>query len=229
MPLSGFKTLKVPSAGAKTESGQHIYNILGSTHSTADLCLLTSDKKSSSKVVFGPKFSGLLNVCESFGDSSTNQAPLVIPAAPAPSILPGLKQRFYPFGSQTPTLDPGAEEGSRKKKKKKKEKRIKVEPEDVMNRVKVETVGDVDGAVVEQQPQEGGTVEEKRKKKKKKRDREQLQQEEEAEAEQSSEPRMKTELEVAVKLEPMDSQYGDVVEGCGKKKKKKKKSKTDDD
>lgn len=216
VPLSGFKTLKVPSAaaGAKTESGQHVYNILGSTHGTADLCLLTSDKVSSSKVVFGPKFSGLLNVCESFGDPSANQAPLVIPAAPAPAIPPGLKQRFYPFGSETPTLSPEAEEGSRKKKKKKKEKRMKVEHEDIMHSVKVEPVGDLDGTVADQQPQEGGVVVEK-KKKKKKRDREQ--QLEEAEP------------EVAVKLETMDSQYGDVVEGCGKKKKKKKKSKTDDD
>lgn len=216
MPLSGFKTLKVPPAAARanTESDHRVYSVLGSTHGTADLCLLTSDKASSSKVSLGPKFSGLLNVCESFGDPSANQAPLVIPAAPAPSIPPGLKQRFYPFGSKTPTL-------SRKKKKKKKEKRIKVEHEDVMQRVKVETVGDLDGAVAEQQPLEGGAVEEKRKKKKKKRDREQLQQQQEEEVE--------AEPEVAVKLEPMDSQYGDVVEGCGKKKKKKKKSKTDDD
>lgn len=217
VPLSGFKTLKVPSsaAGAKTESGQHVYNILSSTHGTADLCLLTSDKASSSKVVFGPKFSGLLNVCESFGDPSTNQASMVIPATPAPSIPPGLKQRFYPFGSATPTLSTGAEEGSiKKKKKKKKEKRLKVEHEDAMHSVKVEPVEDLDSAVAEQQPQEGGVVEEKRKKKKKKRDREQHEEEE---------------PEIVVKLEPMDSQYGDVVEGCGKKKKKKKKSKTDDD
>lgn len=228
MPLSGFKTLKVPSAaaGAKTGSRQHIYSILGSTHGTADLCLLTSDKESSSQVVFGPKFSGLLNVCESYGDTSANQAPLVIPAAPAPSIPPGLKQRFYPFGSETPTLNSGEEEGSRKKKKRKKEKRIKVEQgEDAMDGVKVEPVEVQDGAEAEQQLQEGGPVEEKRKKKKKKRDREQQQEE----AEQGSEPSMTAEPEVAVKLEPMDSLDGDVVEGCGKKKKKKKKSKTDDD
>lgn len=223
MPLSGFQTLKVPSAaaGAKTKSGQRIYNVLGSTHGTADLCLLTSDKESSSKVVFAPKFSGLLNVSENFGDSCSNQAPLVIPATPAPPIPPGLKQRFYPFGSKTPTLNSVTEEGSRKKKKKK--KRMKVEQDDVMSVVKVEPVEDA--AVAEQQPQEGGVVEEKRKKKKKKRDREQQEEEEE----QGLEPSV-TELEVTVKLEPMDSQHDDVVEGCGKKKKKKKKkSKTDDD
>lgn len=106
VPLSGLLTLKVPAAagGAKTGSGHQIYSVLGSTHGTSVLCLLTGDKRSSDGVVFGPAFSGLLNVCENYGDSSTNQAPQVIPAAPAPSIPPGLKQRFHPFGSKTPTL-----------------------------------------------------------------------------------------------------------------------------
>lgn len=106
VPLSGLQTLKVPAAagGAKTGSGHQIYSVLGSTHGTSELCLLTGDKRSSDGVVFGPAFSGLLNVCENYGNSSTNQAPQVIPAAPAPSIPPGLKQRFHPFGSKTPTL-----------------------------------------------------------------------------------------------------------------------------
>lgn len=105
-PLSGLQTLKVPAAagGATAGSGQQIYSVLASTHGASDLRLLTSDKRSSDVVSFGPKFSGLLNVCESYGDSSANQAPHVIPAAPAPSIPSGLKQRFHPFGSKTPTL-----------------------------------------------------------------------------------------------------------------------------
>lgn len=106
VPLSGFQTLKVPAAaeGVSTGSGQQIYSILASTHCASELCLLTSDKEPSNSVVFGPTFSGLLNVCESYGDSSANQVPQVIPAAPAPSIPPGLKQRFHPFGSKTPIL-----------------------------------------------------------------------------------------------------------------------------
>ena len=106
VPLSGLQTLKVPAAAgrAQTRSGQQIYSILASTHGTSELRLLTGDKQSSDGVVFGPTFSGLLNVCENYGDSSTNQAPQVIPAAPAPSIPPGLKQRFHPFGSKTATL-----------------------------------------------------------------------------------------------------------------------------
>lgn len=106
MPLLGFQTLKVPApvGGASTGSGQQIYSILGSTHGTSELCLLTGDKSRSNSMVYGPTFSGLLNVCESYGDSSSNQAPQVIPATPAPSIPLGLKQRFHPFGSKTPTL-----------------------------------------------------------------------------------------------------------------------------
>lgn len=46
----------------------------------------------------------MLNVCETYGDANANQTPQVVPAAPAPTIPPGLKQRFHPFGSKTPTL-----------------------------------------------------------------------------------------------------------------------------
>ncbi|XP_076591768.1 DNA-directed RNA polymerase I subunit RPA34 [Chaetodon auriga] len=106
VPLSGLQTVKVPAAVGRAKSGssQQIYSLLASTHGTSKLCLLTGDKQSSDGMFLAPPFSGLLNVCESFGDSSTNQAPQVIPAAPAPSIPPGLKQRFHPFGSKTPTL-----------------------------------------------------------------------------------------------------------------------------
>ncbi|XP_041657512.1 CD3e molecule, epsilon associated protein [Cheilinus undulatus] len=106
VPLSGLQTVKVPT---QTGSSQQIYSVLASSHGVSELCLLTSDKPGSNNVVFGPTFSGLLNVCESYGDSSTNQTPQVIPAAPAPSIPPGLKQRFHPFGSKTPTLTSVAE------------------------------------------------------------------------------------------------------------------------
>lgn len=102
VPLSGLQTLRVPADGA--DGGQQIYSVLASNHCSTDLRLLTARRTSSDDPVFSPAFSGLLNVCESYGDSSANQAPQVIPAAPAPSIPPGLKQRFHPFGSKTPTL-----------------------------------------------------------------------------------------------------------------------------
>ncbi|XP_029302022.1 DNA-directed RNA polymerase I subunit RPA34 isoform X2 [Cottoperca gobio] len=259
VPLSGLQTLKVPTAagGAKTGSGQQIYSILASTDGTSELRLLTSNKHSSDSVVFGPTFSGQLNVCESYGDISANQAPQVIPAAPAPSIPSGLKQRFHPFGSKTPTLTCVAEseadgdafgpssatlqplvvkrfveetwqeedeEGRKKKKKKRKEKRIKtegVEEAEEVLRVKREPVTEIQDKVMMELPvQEGHVLQEKRKKKKKK-DRERQ------EVEEGLEPSVSVKVEV--KCEPINTSYGDVVEGSGKKKKKKKKNKTDDD
>lgn len=263
MPLSGLQTLKVPSVagGAKTGRDQQIYSILASTHGTSELHLLTTNNHSSDGMIFSPTFSGLLNVCESYGDSSANQAPQVIPAAPAPSIPPGLKQRYHPFGSKTPTLtcvaesevdgaafgpssttlrplvvkrfiedtrhDEEEEEG-RKKKKKKKEKRIKTELVEEVPMVEVVTVKKepvveiLDEGMMEVPFQEGSVLEEKRKKKKKKKDRER------EEVEEGVEPSVKVKMEyVTVKCEPIDTSYGDVMEGSGKKKKKKK-SKTDD-
>ncbi|XP_034723043.1 CD3e molecule, epsilon associated protein [Etheostoma cragini] len=273
LPLSGLQTVKVPTAagGANTRGGQQIYSVLASTHGTSDLRLLTSDKQSSDAVVFGPMFSGLLNVCESFGDSRANLAPQVIPAAPAPSIPPGLKQRFHPFGSKTPTLtcvaeseadgaafgpssatlrplvvkrfieetwredEAEEEEGRKKKKKKKKEKQIKSERWEEAEapgvvRVKEEPVAEVQDEVMMELPFQGGDVlEERRKKKKKKRDKER-EDRERGEVEEGLEPSVRVKEEnVTVKCEPIDTLYGDVVEGSGKKKKKKKKSKTDDD
>ncbi|KAK5604959.1 hypothetical protein CRENBAI_005670 [Crenichthys baileyi] len=103
VPLTGLQTLKVPTAST-SRPDQQIYSVLASTRCSADLHLLTSDSQTSDGFVFAPAFSGLLNICESYGDGSTNQVPHIIPATPAPSIPLGLKQRFHPFGSKTPTL-----------------------------------------------------------------------------------------------------------------------------
>lgn len=211
VPLSGLQTLKVPTAagGAKTGSGQQIYSILGSSHSTSELRLLTSNKQSSDGVVFGPSFSGLLNVCESYGDSSANQAPQVIPAAPAPSIPPGLKQRFHPFGSKTPTLTCVAESEA---------DGAAFGPSSATLRPLV-----VKRFVEEtwQQKEEEEEEEEGRKKKKKKKKDKRIKTErvEEAEAEVKMEPVAEIQDEVMTEL---PFQEGDVPEEKRKKKKKKK-------
>lgn len=103
VPLTGLQTLKVPDASA-SGPGQQTYSVLASPRCSADLRLLTSDSRASDGFVFAPAFSGLLNICESYGDGGASQAPRVVPAAPAPSVPAGLKQRFHPFGSKTPTL-----------------------------------------------------------------------------------------------------------------------------
>uniref|UniRef100_A0A3P9HH21 CD3e molecule, epsilon associated protein n=1 Tax=Oryzias latipes TaxID=8090 RepID=A0A3P9HH21_ORYLA len=168
----------------------------------------------SDQLVLAPPFSGQLNVCESYGDSSTNQNPQVIPASPAPSVPPGLKQRFLPFGSRTPTLTEVGEEevegtmrplvaaeggGSvdeeeGRKRRKKKKKQIKTEKE---VEVKQEPVDEMD------EPPK------KRKKKKKREMEEGLA----ASVEVKAEP-------LSVKLEPPDA-WCDGAPTSGKKKKKK--------
>ncbi|KAM6958753.1 DNA-directed RNA polymerase I subunit RPA34 [Aplochiton taeniatus] len=105
VPISGLQTIKASSTVGEDEGGCHqIYSVLASAHGVSALHLLTSDSKSANKVACAPAFRGLLNVCESYGDCSSNQAPQAIPAAPAPCIPLGLKLRFQPFGSKTPTV-----------------------------------------------------------------------------------------------------------------------------
>uniref|UniRef100_A0A8C6LQ98 CD3e molecule, epsilon associated protein n=1 Tax=Nothobranchius furzeri TaxID=105023 RepID=A0A8C6LQ98_NOTFU len=103
VPLSGLQTVTVPAAG-ETGGGPRVFSILASNRCSSELRLMTADRPSSDGATLAPTFSGLLNVCESYADGTANRVPRVIPIAPAPSIPPGLKQRFLPFGSKVPTL-----------------------------------------------------------------------------------------------------------------------------
>ncbi|XP_041732964.2 DNA-directed RNA polymerase I subunit RPA34 [Coregonus clupeaformis] len=243
MPLSGLQTMQAPAQQARGGGGnaRKIYSVLGGPSGAADLHLLTSHRQRLDSVVCAPAFSGLLNICESYGDCSTNQTPIAIPATPAPTAPPGLRQRFQPFGSRTPTLsrlmedtadtplpssletplrvtlDPGEE-----RKRKKKEKRIKTEEEEEEEvrvvRVKQELLDMSPEEPYELPGQEAELSEEekrRRKKKKKKKDKDR------------DVYFNVIKEEVEVKVEPMDSSYGD-VEDSGKKKKMKK-NKHDDD
>ncbi|XP_061537507.1 CD3e molecule, epsilon associated protein [Phycodurus eques] len=190
--LCGFQTLTLPSAGDASD-GQPVYNILASDHGTADLRLLAAGS-----AAVGPAFCGLLSVYESYG--SAGAPPPVARAAPAPTIPPGLKQRFRPFGSETPiTTRETRDQDGKTKKKKKKDERIKAEPGDLEVTVKQE---------VEEPAQEHR--EDKKRKKKEKEELVQVKQE------------VESEQEVA------DAWYKN--DGSAKKKKKKeKKIKKDDD
>ncbi|KAM4627873.1 DNA-directed RNA polymerase I subunit RPA34 [Polymixia lowei] len=254
VPLSGLRTLRVPAAmgGATSGCGQQIYSVLASAHGTSELRLLTSPGQSSDDVVFGPAFSGLVNVCESYGDSGANQAPQAIPAAPAPSIPPGLKQRFQPFGSKTPTLTCVAEseadgaaagpssttlrprvvkhfleeEGEERRRKKRREKIIKTEGVEV-EETRAEEVFRVKHEPEAEAPSQEDVSGEKRKRKKKKKEKEREREREETQEELAADHTVKEE-EITVKCEPVDIYY-DNVESSAKKKKKKKKKKTDED
>lgn len=182
--------------------------------------------------MIGPTFSGLLTVCESYGEKSGNEPLQVIPDAPAPSIPRGLTHRFPLLNrtTSTPTCvaknEPeelaqhfieetgGEEEGRKKKKKRKREKKIKLEQEEETDALRVnENVSEIQEKVKTETPfQEDSVFEEKKRKKKKKKKKTNVQEEMEQVVD-----------EVMVKCEPEDGWNNDGVEGSKKKKKKKRK------
>jgi len=236
IPLSGLHTLQATAASEEEGSGQ-IYSVLAGQSGTDGLRLLTRHGDQPDKPECGPVFSGLLNVCESYGDVSANLVPQAIPAAPAPTIPLGLRQRFQPFGSKTPTLSAAAQEAiarqrdskpappvarperDEERKRRKRERSMLTEEEEVKEEVKEEPV---DEAL-----EETAATEERRKKKKKKKDKDRREGEGPI-IDDLGELCRSAREEVEVKPEPLDCSYGD-VEDSGKKKKKKKKSKHDHD
>lgn len=218
LPLSGLQTVRVPAG--EEDAGHHIYNILASSCCSTEFRLLTANKRSPHTMVLAPPFSGLLNICESYSDSSANQAPQVITAAPAPTVPQSLKQRFQFCSSKTPTLTKRAGQevdGEERRKKRKKDKQIKAEPQEVS--VKAEPTFKLQELLSMDSEASG----ERRKKKKKDRERPEV--DNELQPWLESGVIVKREV-VTVKSEPIDILYGDEVEG--KKKKKKKRSKSDD-
>ncbi|GAA6097401.1 CD3e molecule, epsilon associated protein [Tachysurus ichikawai] len=228
MNLAG---LKVSLSGMEmiqsTDTSHRIYSVLSSRSGPTDLCLLTSSSKEQSASPCASGFAGILSISESYGDCSGNQSPIPIPAAPAPSFPPGLKQRFQPFGSSTAAnmfqsttstslLPPKKanleseelEDQSKKKKKKKKEKRSREETTEVAH-IKEEEISQECSEL--QVPE---LVEDGRKKKKKiKKEKERKDTQDES---------------LIVKQEPTDTSFGD-IESSVKKKKKKKKKKAQDE
>lgn len=226
VPLSGLKMIQ-STAGTTPQ----IYSVLGGGAGPTDLRVLTSCSKKNRNVSLSASgFAGLLSISESYGDCSGNQGPIAIPATPAPSVPPGLKQRFQPFGSSTPACTAedsvsaspstskkgrlGAEEikeQTKKKKKKKKEKRSREECSETVH-IKQEVISFEYGEL-QTQPAEEEQMVEKRKKKKVKKEKERGDRLDEAAAYVGS----------VLKEEPMDTFYGD-VDSLSKKKKKKKKT-----
>lgn len=212
LPLCGLQTVSVSSA----DETEHTYSVLASSRCSPDFRLLSANQNSSHITLTSP-FSGLLNICQNHGDSSTAQIPQIIPAVPPPSLPVGLKQRFQPGFQQidstltTQTEEEDRNEGSRKRKK---HKKIKTEPQEEGMQTESEHMGIQETQVM----MDSEVSEDKRKKKKKKKDRERA-------GPPDCQVIIKTE-EVTVKSEPIDTAFGDQVEG--KKKKKKKKSKSDD-
>ncbi|XP_041919986.1 CD3e molecule, epsilon associated protein [Alosa sapidissima] len=224
LPLVGLTTVKTGKAGAT----QQIFSVLGGCSTSTSLRLLTSDPSQPDTHLCAPAFSGVLNVSESYGDCSSNQGPIAVPAAPAPQLPDGLRQRYFPFGSSRPATAPAEEvvaeeatvpvrpvkmepdHGQEMPRKRKKEKRIKVEQEEEEAAAVAVKVEPLDESMMAEQ-----VTEERKKKKKKKKDKER----EREKVEGVVDPW------VRVKQEPVDRD--EVDSESVHKKKKKKKIKTD--
>ncbi|XP_063061007.1 CD3e molecule, epsilon associated protein [Engraulis encrasicolus] len=114
LPLMGLQSVQTADPGTTGAAQQQILSILGRRSTpTTGFRLLTTDPKRLDAHLCAPAFSGMLNISESYGDCSSNQGPIPVPAAPAPCLPDGLRQRFFPFGSGRPviTTTPMEEEG----------------------------------------------------------------------------------------------------------------------
>ncbi|KAK7882034.1 hypothetical protein WMY93_028208 [Mugilogobius chulae] len=228
LPLCGLQTLSVPSA----EGAELTYSVLGSSGRSPELRLLTPPEHDPDHASLASPFTGLITVCQSYGQRATNPAVHAVPAVPPPSLPPGLKPRFEPTACRSAALPT---EGHRSKKKR---KRIKTEPEEPCVRVKVERAdteradpvyGQTQGAVVERAQAVRIKVEHS--------------EEERAEAVRIKVERAEAEcgetqgavveraaggVKTEVKHEPLDLHYaGEESDHTRKKKKKKKKNSSD--
>lgn len=222
LSLSGLEMIQSPGASSQ------IYSVLSSRSGPTDLHLLTASGKKQNASLCASGFTGILSISESYGECSGNQNPIPVPAAPAPRIPPGLKQRFQPFGSSTAAhvfqnttstsvVPPkkvkleseDTEDQRRKKKKKRKEKHNREETIEVAH-IKQE---EIPYECAEQQvpgPVEEDTAERKKKKKIKKEKKEKDIQDE-----------VVIDASHIAKQEPMDTSFNDFESAVKKKKKKK--------
>ncbi|KAJ0063337.1 hypothetical protein NL108_000242 [Boleophthalmus pectinirostris] len=164
LPLCGLQTLRVPSG----EGAERTYSVLGSSHCSPELRVLTSPKNTPHPASLASPFTGLISICESYGDHSANSALHVIPAIPPPSLPPGLKQRFQHFACRTAPQP--AEGGAGRKRRR--EKRMKTEPEEESVRAELDALTSVKTEVKSEpvDPQYEETDRKRKKKKKSKSD-----------------------------------------------------------
>ncbi|XP_051962584.1 CD3e molecule, epsilon associated protein [Xyrauchen texanus] len=227
-----FATLKVPLSGVEMVQScgktPQSYSVLSSRVAPLDLHLLVSNENSQALSLSTSGFTGVLNISESYGNCNENKGPVSIPAAPAPCIPPGLKQRFQPFGSSiaphmkdqvtivSPTppkrtrldLNEGEE---RKKKKRKKEKRDR-EVHSEKNYIKQEEEPFECDQIEFPEPMEDQSTEERRRRRKKKK----MKKEKDRWSEET------VDASFISKMEPLDTSYGDIDTPAKSKKKKKK-------
>ncbi|GCC21580.1 DNA-directed RNA polymerase I subunit RPA34 [Chiloscyllium punctatum] len=90
IPLVGFQTLRSKRCKDK------LYNVFGTPRGAGGVCLVFPSGTQGC-----PPFAGSVTIGESWEDTGSSE-PRSIPTSPAPSIPPGLKLRFQPFGAASP-------------------------------------------------------------------------------------------------------------------------------
>ncbi|XP_056329669.1 CD3e molecule, epsilon associated protein [Danio aesculapii] len=183
LPLSGLEM--VQSNG----NSPQIYSVVSGGTTPSDLHLLISKGENQKLSLCSSGFSGVLKISESYGNCGETQGPIPVPAAPAPRIPDGLKQRFHPFGgsagariqkeatfaSPTPPQktrqDLGDGEEPKKKKKKKDKRQEEGDSQDVLIKQE-ETQIECDQLEISELMKEELTEEKRRKKKKVKKEKE---------------------------------------------------------
>ncbi|XP_067875095.1 CD3e molecule, epsilon associated protein [Heterodontus francisci] len=95
IPLVGFQTLKSKTCGDK------LYNVFGTSSGMGGISLVLPSQMAG-HAESCPAFAGCITIGESWEDTDGTNEPRSIPASPVPSIPPGLKLRFQPFGTAPP-------------------------------------------------------------------------------------------------------------------------------
>ncbi|CAH2314726.1 Hypothetical predicted protein [Pelobates cultripes] len=119
LPLSGYKTQKV-----KVEGIRKLYHVQA-THGASAPCraFLPQDVDAGLKFACAPPFQGIITVAEAHADSTALHP---IPDRPSLKMPQNLKQRYHPFGADSPItrqISEGQFAATPIKKKKKSKKR----------------------------------------------------------------------------------------------------------
>ncbi|XP_041035288.1 CD3e molecule, epsilon associated protein [Carcharodon carcharias] len=105
IPLVGFQTLKSKTCRDKR------YNVFGMSTGAGGVCLVLPSE-TAGHMESCPPFAGCISIGESWEDTGGSDEPHSIPVSPAPSIPPGLKLRFQPFGATPPRQLPRKRRGA---------------------------------------------------------------------------------------------------------------------
>ncbi|XP_072885463.1 DNA-directed RNA polymerase I subunit RPA34 isoform X2 [Hemitrygon akajei] len=111
VPLVGFQSLRSKICEDK------VYNVFATMGGAGDVCLILPSE-AGGKMESCSEFAGCLTIDENWEGAAGGSEPSSIPTSPAPSVPPGLKLRFQPFGVGPPGWSPRQRQPAPKRRKK---------------------------------------------------------------------------------------------------------------